>query len=76
MEQTRKVTDIVDPLKPATKVWTPCALPDESGFVTCSGDKTIKFWEWTLVAANRKDKSGMKKLTATHSKTLQMADDV
>ena len=57
-------------------VWGICALPDESGFVTCSGDKTIKFWEWTLVAANRKDKNGMKKLTATHSKTLQMADDV
>ena len=71
-------TDIVDPLKSAHEgpVWGICALPDESGFVTCSGDKTIKFWEWTLVAANRKDKNGMKKLTATHSKTLQMADDV
>jgi len=68
----------LDPLKIAHEgpVWGICALPDESGFVTCSGDKTIKFWEWTLVAANKRDKKGMKKLTATHSKTLQMSDDV
>ena len=77
-EGEKEKADFVDPLKSAHDgpVWGICALPDESGFVTCSGDKTIKFWEWTLVAANRKDKNGMKKLTATHSKTLQMADDV
>ncbi len=77
-DKEKQKTDMFDPLKSAHEgpVWGICALPNESGFVTCSGDKTIKFWEWTLVAANRKDKNGLKKLTATHSKTLQMADDV
>ena len=77
MKKSKKA-DVFDPLKSAHEgsVWGICAIPDESGFVTCSGDKTIKFWEWTLVAMNRKDKNGLKKLTATHSKTLQMADDV
>ena len=77
-DKEKQKADVFDPLKSAHEgpVWGICAIPDESGFVTCSGDKTIKFWEWTLVAANRKDKNGLKKLTATHSKTLQMADDV
>lgn len=31
-------------------VWSLALLPDKSGFVSGSADKTIKFWTWTVTA--------------------------
>ena len=53
-------------------VWGFALLPDESGFVSASADKTIRFWEWTL----QKDEGGLRTLSFNHTKTLQMAEDV
>lgn len=30
-------------------VWSVCLNPDGSGFVSGSADKTVKFWDWTIV---------------------------
>jgi U3 small nucleolar RNA-associated protein 12 len=31
-------------------VWCLAPLPDDSGFVSGSADKTVKFWQWGVVA--------------------------
>lgn len=50
------------------------ALPDSSGFVTCSADHDVKFWEWQVAEAQSSG-SG-RQLGARHTRTLKMADDV
>ena len=30
-------------------VWSLAALPDRTGFVSGSADKTVKFWQWKVV---------------------------
>ena len=50
------------------------ALPDSSGFVSCSADHDVKFWEWQVAAAAAQG-SG-RQLGARHTRTLKMADDV
>ena len=54
-------------------------LPDGSGFVTASADKTVKFFEWRLVDVEDDDDDegeGRRELGIAHVKTLQMAEDV
>jgi U3 small nucleolar RNA-associated protein 12 len=53
-------------------VWGFAMLPDESGFVSASADKTVRFWEWTL----QKGEDGLRTLSFNHTRTLQMAEDV
>ncbi|KAG1662756.1 hypothetical protein FOA52_006781 [Chlamydomonas sp. UWO 241] len=53
-------------------VWSLCALPDRTGFVSGSADKTVKFWQWKVVVAT----DGAKTLKLQHTRTLKMADDV
>ena len=66
-------------------VWGMAALPDGSGFVTASADKTVKFFEWTLAEVSdgedEKETNGdaratRRELGVAHVKTLQMAEDV
>ena len=70
-------------------VWGMAALPDGSGFVTASADKTVKFFEWTLaeVTDDVEEANGetsepaatigtRRELGVAHVKTLQMAEDV
>jgi U3 small nucleolar RNA-associated protein 12 len=66
-------------------VWGMAALPDGSGFVTASADKTVKFFEWTLAEVTDVEEAGETEPAATgtrrelgvaHVKTLQMAEDV
>ena len=61
------------------------ALPDGSGFVTASADKTVKFFEWTLAEVTDVEEAGVtepasmgtrRELGVAHVKTLQMAEDV
>jgi len=53
-------------------VWGLAMLPDDSGFVSVSADKTVRFWEWSL----EKNDEGVKTLSFNHMRTLQMAEDV
>lgn len=32
-------------------VWSIAPLPDRTGFVSGSADKTVKFWQWKVVVA-------------------------
>ncbi|MEW5304297.1 MAG: hypothetical protein WDW36_006917 [Sanguina aurantia] len=42
-----------------------------SGFVSGSADKSVKFWQWSVVSVG-----GAKQLRIVHTRTLKMADDV
>ena len=56
-------------------IWSLDIQPDNHGFVTGGADKTVKFWEFELVADSANAGSS-KRLSAVHVKTLKMADDV
>lgn len=61
-------------------------LPDGSGFVSCSADHNVKFWEWEVTtsaaaaangaAGNGSGSFGARRLASRHVRTLKMADDV
>lgn len=53
-------------------VWSLAALPDNTGFVSGSADKTVKFWQWSVVVG----RDGAQSLRIVHVRTLRMADDV
>mmetsp|Transcript_32735 Transcript_32735/g.72312 ORF Transcript_32735/g.72312 Transcript_32735/m.72312 type:complete len:987 (-) Transcript_32735:326-3286(-) len=53
-------------------VWSLAALPDNTGFVSGSADKTVKFWQWSVVVGT----GGSRQLRLSHTRTLKMADDV
>eukprot|EP00887_Chlorella_sp_A99_P006380 scaffold3.g6380.t1 len=57
----------------AGAVWSLAPLPDRSGFVSGSADHDVKFWEWSVEPA---PSGGPRQLTATHTRTLRMTDDV
>jgi len=56
----------------------------DSGFLSASADKSVKFWEWRLVDVEDLDDDGVaaegggtrRELGVAHVKTLQMAEDV
>ncbi|KAK1797615.1 hypothetical protein P4O66_007909 [Electrophorus voltai] len=54
--------------------WAVCLSPDQRGIVTGGADKTVKFWDFELI----KDKKlgPNKRLTAKHTRTLQLDEDV
>lgn len=45
-----------------------------AGFVSGSADHELKFWEWQLESG--KGDEGRQQLTAKHTRTLKMTDDV
>ena len=40
------------------EVWSMHLTPDRRGFVTASGDKTVKFWQFELVNRTTEDHEG------------------
>ena len=36
----------------AGPVWSLAQLPDKTGFVSGSADKTVKFWQWSVVVTS------------------------
>ncbi|KAJ3111543.1 hypothetical protein HK098_008399, partial [Nowakowskiella sp. JEL0407] len=52
-------------------VWSLHLRPDNTGFVTGSADKDVKFWDFSISESN-----GMKRLTIVHVRTLRMTDDI
>ena len=58
----------------SAQVWSVVALPDSSGFVSCSADHDVKFWEWQVAEARAAGSA--RQLGARHTRTLKMADDV
>ncbi|PNW77485.1 hypothetical protein CHLRE_10g438700v5 [Chlamydomonas reinhardtii] len=58
-------------------VWSLAALPDKSGFVSGGADKSVKFWQWSVVTtAGAGAEGGGRSLRLAHSRTVAMADDV
>ncbi|KAG2501235.1 hypothetical protein HYH03_001042 [Edaphochlamys debaryana] len=55
-------------------VWSLAPLPNKTGFISGAADKTIKLWQWSVVAAE--GGSGARKLRLSHARTIAMADDV
>jgi len=56
-------------------VWSIALLPDKSGFITGSADHEIKFWDFELILDEEFSQSS-KRLSATHSQTLKMTEEV
>ncbi|XP_061580389.1 WD repeat-containing protein 3 [Cololabis saira] len=54
-------------------LWSLCLAPDQRGIVTGGADKTVKFWEFELV---KDERSGQKRLSMKHTRTLQLEEDV
>jgi U3 small nucleolar RNA-associated protein 12 len=54
--------------------------PDKSGIVTCSADKTIKFWDFDLIPDRELASSGSSnapnRLSLVAGQTIEMTDDV
>nr|XP_039255830.1 WD repeat-containing protein 3-like [Styela clava] len=48
---------------------------DKRGFATCSKDQSVKFWDFDLIL-DEDFSSSTKRLTATHSRTLQLDEEV
>ena len=44
-----------------------------SGFVSGSADRSVKFWEWAIAVD---EASSRRQLTISHTRTLEMTDDV
>ena len=65
---------------PARRLWSVVPLPDGSGFVSCSADHSVKFWEWEILSAGAVGSAGQapasRRLSARHARPLKMADDV
>ncbi|KAI9297414.1 WD40 repeat-like protein [Neoconidiobolus thromboides FSU 785] len=59
-------------------IWSIHVAPDKNGFVTGSADKDVKFWDLDTKVVEIDDGTDRvtRQLTLTHSKTLQMTDDV
>ena len=62
------------------QVWSICLTPDQRGIASGGADKTVKFWQFELVAdrssMDEDTSSASKKLTLVHTKTLQLEEDV
>jgi len=69
--------DMIEEIEDAheSAIWSLDIQPDNHGFVTGGADKTVKFWEFELIADSA-NVGASKRLTAVHVKTLKMADDV
>jgi U3 small nucleolar RNA-associated protein 12 len=73
-------------------VWSLALLPDKSGFVSGSADKTIKFWTWAVTTVQQQQPQGaaagdnaeaaaaggvmVQQLVFNQMRVLEMADDV
>ncbi|XP_040582090.1 WD repeat-containing protein 3 [Lepeophtheirus salmonis] len=53
------------------EVWSICPTQNKDGFITCSADKTVKFWKLEFV-----EKGEGKILSLVHTRTLKLDQDV
>ncbi|XP_078372501.1 WD repeat-containing protein 3-like [Oculina patagonica] len=56
-------------------VWSIALASDKRGFVSGSGDSTVKFWEFELVS-DAEHSQVSKRLSVTHVQTLKLKEDV
>ena len=61
------------------EIWSMDLFPDRRGFVTASGDKTVKFWQFELVNRKTDESDGTsmteKQLSVIHLRTLKLDED-
>ncbi|KAI0720213.1 WD40 repeat-like protein [Cerioporus squamosus] len=57
-------------------VWSLHVRPDETGLVSGSADKDVKFWDFERKPANSDNPRSVALLTLVHLRTLKMTDDV
>ncbi|XP_011505302.1 PREDICTED: WD repeat-containing protein 3 [Ceratosolen solmsi marchali] len=57
------------------ELWSLALLPSSKGFVSGSGDKTVKFWQFELIIDPESD-SKAKVLSVIHYKTLKLEESV
>ena len=67
----------------AGPVWSLALLPGGKGFCTGGGDKEVKFWEFSMAAADavagtsqEAPSDAPRSLSARHARTLRLTDDV
>ena len=53
------------------EIWAMSMSHDKRGLVTASGDKTVKFWNFELIAG---EEGGGKQLSLSHVRTLQLGE--
>ena len=62
------------------QVWSVVPVPDGTGFVSCSADHSVRFWEWEILSGQANGSDGQaaafRRLSARHVRTLKMSDDV
>uniref|UniRef100_A0A6P8IV86 WD repeat-containing protein 3-like n=1 Tax=Actinia tenebrosa TaxID=6105 RepID=A0A6P8IV86_ACTTE len=56
-------------------VWSLSLAPDKRGFVSGSGDSTVKFWEFELITDENYSKTS-KRLGIAHVQTLKLKEEV
>ncbi|RDX55728.1 WD40 repeat-like protein [Lentinus brumalis] len=57
-------------------VWSLHVRPDDTGLVSGSADKDVKFWDFERKPANSDNPRSVALLTLVHMRTLKMTDDV
>lgn len=73
---TASVQSTVDASDSDKPIWSMAMLPDLTGIVTGSEDKTIKFWTFNLVLEKDADGQDSRVLTVAHERTLNTDEGV
>lgn len=58
------------------EIWSISMYPNQSGCVTGSSDKTVKFWDFTLIEPKKPFKTNARVLSLLHTRTLNLEESV
>lgn len=58
------------------ELWSICLMPDQRGCVSGGSDATVKFWQFELVTDPNNKESKAKVLSALHTRTLKLEENV
>lgn len=58
------------------ELWSVCLLPDQRGCVSGGSDATVKFWQFELITDPDNKESKGKVLSALHTRTLKLEENV